>query len=78
MTALAEFHDDCNASPFGRGNELVYDEAYRLARELESEQFGLNFDPLNRFNGVLDDISTVTDMQIWAELYKVCGSCLPP
>ncbi|KAG9044473.1 hypothetical protein FS837_008091 [Tulasnella sp. UAMH 9824] len=44
--SLDELHLDGKPSSFGRANELIKDEAYRLARELPSDRFGLNFDPV--------------------------------
>ena len=65
------FHDACLPAAFGHGKELVYDETYRLAREIRPEAFGLNFDPIGPSNGILSEISRLLDISIRAELYKI-------
>ena len=65
------FHDVCLPAHFGHGKELVYDETYRLAREIRPEAFGLNFDPILTSNGILSEISRLTAIPIRAELYKI-------
>ena len=65
------FHNACLPAHYGHGTELVYDESYRLAREICPEAFGLNFDPIKASNGVLSSISRLIDIPITAELYKI-------
>ncbi|KAG8913486.1 hypothetical protein FRC00_002310 [Tulasnella sp. 408] len=50
-------HAEADPSPFGQGKELVHDESYRLARELGSVRFSLNFDPIAVDGGVLAAVS---------------------
>lgn len=50
-------HAEADPSPFGHGKELVHDESYRLARELGSDRFTLNFDPTAVDGGVLAAVS---------------------
>lgn len=65
------FHNTCLPAHYGHGKELVYDEAYRLAREIGPEAFGLNFDPIKSSNQVLSTISHLIDTPITTELYKI-------
>jgi hypothetical protein len=65
------FHNACFPAHYGHGKELVYDETYRLAREIRPEAFGLNFDPIKPSNGILSSISRLIDIPITAELYKI-------
>ena len=65
------FHNACLPAHYGQGKELVYDEEYRLAREIRPEAFGLNFDPIKSSNEVLASISRLIDIPITAELYKI-------
>ena len=65
------FHNACLPAHYGHGKELVYDETYRLAREIRPEAFGLNFDPIRFSNQVLSNISRLIDTPIAAELYKI-------
>ena len=67
----AAFHNACLPAHFGHGKELVYDETYRLAREIRPEAFGLNFDPIVPSNGILSEISRLIAISIRAELYKI-------
>ncbi|KAG8902982.1 hypothetical protein FRC01_009390, partial [Tulasnella sp. 417] len=55
--ALDLLHADADPSPFGHNKELVHDESYRLARELRSDRFNLNFDPIAVNTGVLAAVS---------------------
>ena len=65
------FHDACLPAHYGHGKDLVYDETYRLAREIHPEAFGLNFDPIKPSNGILSGIARLIDIPITAELYKI-------
>ena len=47
------------------------EETSPLAREIRSEAFGLNFDPIKSSNGILSGISHLIDTPVTAELYKV-------
>ncbi|KAG8975013.1 hypothetical protein FRB90_009652, partial [Tulasnella sp. 427] len=58
--ALDDLHAASNPSPFGHGQETVYDEAYRLAREIRADKFNFNFDPLATSTGVLAAVSAFT------------------
>ncbi|KAG8919577.1 hypothetical protein FRC01_001218 [Tulasnella sp. 417] len=75
--SLDELHRHGQPSHFGRGNELVRDESYRLAQELPAERFGLNFDPLAPETGILDAISREVSPShngsalVEAKLYKL-------
>ncbi|KAK8845327.1 hypothetical protein IAR55_006040 [Kwoniella newhampshirensis] len=42
-----EIYDAGEPSPFGRGKDLVYDDAYRQARELKPPHFALTYDLLS-------------------------------
>ncbi|KAG8919539.1 hypothetical protein FRC00_011208, partial [Tulasnella sp. 408] len=55
--ALDLLHAEADPSPFGHNKELVHDESYRLARELRSDRFNLNFDPIAVDAGVLAAVS---------------------
>ncbi|KAG8918215.1 hypothetical protein FRC00_012737, partial [Tulasnella sp. 408] len=55
--ALDLLHADADSSSFGRNKELVHDESYRLARELKSDRFNLNFDPIAADGGVMAAVS---------------------
>ncbi|KAG8966280.1 hypothetical protein FRC05_002739 [Tulasnella sp. 425] len=72
---LDELHQDGEPSHFGRGNELVQDESYRLAREIRADRFGFNFDPLADESAILDaisrEISILSVKQVEAKLYKL-------
>jgi len=71
---LAAFHAACLPAHFGHGSESVYDESYRLAREMLPERFKLNFDPIEESNGILSNIATVCRISISSistQLYKV-------
>ena len=71
---LAAFHAACLPAHFGHGSERVYDERYRFAREMLPESFKLNFDPIEKSNGILSNIATVCRIGTWSvktELYKV-------
>jgi hypothetical protein len=65
------FHEACLPAHFGHGKELVYDETYRLAREIRPEAFGLNFDPILPSNGILSEISRLIGIPIRTNLYKI-------
>ena len=67
-TELAAFHEACLPAHFGHGTECVYDESYRLAREILPEFFQLNFDPINE---ILSKVATVCRVHVRSELYKV-------
>lgn len=71
MEDFESFHRTCEPSSHGHGKELVYDETYRLARELRPNRFGLNFDPLEFTNQVLDTIGILCSMPIGITLYKL-------
>ena len=71
---LAAFHAACLPAHFGHGSERVYDENYRLAREILPERFKLNFDPIENSNGILSNIATVCRIRTYSistQLYKV-------
>ncbi|KIO22443.1 hypothetical protein M407DRAFT_28025 [Tulasnella calospora MUT 4182] len=55
--ALDLLHAEADPSPFGHNKELVHDESYRRARELRSDRFNLNFDPIAVDTGVLAAVS---------------------
>jgi len=65
------FHDACLPAHYGHGKDLVYDETYRLAREIHPKAFGLNFDPIKPSNEILSGIARLIDIPITAELYKI-------
>lgn len=65
---LDQLHADCDPSPFGHGKETVYDESYRLARELQSNRFNLNFDPTAISTGTLAAVSAFTSPTAGASL----------
>ncbi|KAF8531990.1 hypothetical protein JB92DRAFT_2846005 [Gautieria morchelliformis] len=56
---LQQLLEVCVPSPHGRGNETVFDESYRLARELQQDTFALTMDILNE-SGVMASISALT------------------
>jgi len=65
----------CIPSPHGRGNETVYDESYRLARELPPDTFAFTADFFEQ-SGILASIAALTsarnpDGRVEARLYKV-------
>ena len=70
-TELAAFHEACLPAHFGHGTERVYDESYRLAREILPECFQLNFDPMHESNEILSNVATVCRVHVRSELYKV-------
>lgn len=68
---LSMLHDACAPSSHGQGKETVYDETYRLAREMHPHNFALNFDPI-RGKGMLEwIISTFIGRPCDIELYKL-------
>jgi len=69
---LAAFHAACLPAHYGHGTERVYDESYRLAREMLPECFELNFDPLNSLDTeILSNIKAVCRASIWSKVYKI-------
>ncbi|KAG8943210.1 hypothetical protein FRC04_003173 [Tulasnella sp. 424] len=72
---LDELHQDGEPAHFGRGNELVRDESYRLAREIRADRFGFNFDPLAEGSGILSaisrELSAFDCVEVGAKLYKL-------
>ena len=71
LTMLDDLHDHCAPSHFGHGKELVKDEFYRLARELEAERFGLNFDPIAQRTGVVATVSAFVKKGVDVRMYKL-------
>jgi len=66
---LGAFHASCLPAHYGHGTERVYDESYRLAREMLPEYFKLNFDPLDK--GILSNIEAVCRVKISSKVYKI-------
>ncbi|KIO20675.1 hypothetical protein M407DRAFT_81297, partial [Tulasnella calospora MUT 4182] len=67
-------HAEADPSPFGHNKELVHDESYRLARELGSDRFSLNFDPTAVNSGVLAAVEpelVYKKTGVQAKLYKL-------
>ncbi|KAF8578571.1 hypothetical protein K439DRAFT_460544 [Ramaria rubella] len=67
--------DACTPSAHGLGKETVFDESYRLARELQQDSFALTMDILNE-SGVLASIAALTSPRnpsdgLVAQLYKL-------
>ena len=71
LADYAAFHAACLPAHYGHGTELVYDETYRLAREILPGSFELNFNPLELSNGILSIIGEVFSIYAHAELYKI-------
>ncbi|KAF8531985.1 hypothetical protein JB92DRAFT_3104369 [Gautieria morchelliformis] len=72
---LQQLLEACVPSSHGRGNETVFDETYRLARELQQDTFALTMDILNE-SGVMASISALTSPRtsnsgLVADLYKL-------
>ena len=57
-------------TPAIRGHGMD-DNTSQFAREIRSNAFGLNFDPLQFSNGILSSISRLIDTPIAAKLYKI-------
>ncbi|KAF8506201.1 hypothetical protein JB92DRAFT_2963232, partial [Gautieria morchelliformis] len=72
---LQQLLEACVPSSHGRGSELVFDDSYRLARELQQGTFALTMDILNE-SGVIASISALTSPRtssggLVADLYKL-------
>ncbi|KAF8531989.1 hypothetical protein JB92DRAFT_2803107 [Gautieria morchelliformis] len=72
---LQQLLEACVPSSHGRGSETVFDESYRLARELQQDTFALTMDILNE-SGVMASISALTSPRtsnsgLVADLYKL-------
>ncbi|KAF8531984.1 hypothetical protein JB92DRAFT_2845883 [Gautieria morchelliformis] len=72
---MQQLLEACVPSSHGRGSETVFDESYRLARELQQGTFALTMDILNE-SGVLASISALTSSRtsssgLVADLYKL-------
>ncbi|KAF8521841.1 hypothetical protein JB92DRAFT_2889717 [Gautieria morchelliformis] len=75
MDELQQLLEACVPSSHGRGSETVFDESYRLARELQQGTFALSMDILNE-SGVMASISALTSPRtsssgLVADLYKL-------
>jgi hypothetical protein len=68
---LSEFHESLTPSRHGQGTKSVYDEDYRLARELPSEVFGISAAGLDVTSGILPIVSSFCGSQVRAQLYKL-------
>jgi hypothetical protein len=68
---LSEFHESLTPSRHGKGTKSVYDEEYRLARELPSELFGFSAAGLDVTSGILPIVSSFCGSQVRAQLYKL-------
>ncbi|KAF8578576.1 hypothetical protein K439DRAFT_460761 [Ramaria rubella] len=75
LDAITKLIDACAPSSHGRGEETVYDESYRLARELPQGRFALTTEILGE-SDVLASISPLTSSRapnegLVARLYKL-------
>ncbi|TFK58578.1 hypothetical protein BDN72DRAFT_966309 [Pluteus cervinus] len=72
---LKELAEACLPATFGMDNKDVYDESYRKARKMDSENFGIKFDPeeLGLLRVIRNGLLEGTDQarEIRAELYKL-------
>jgi hypothetical protein len=69
---LEELHKSFVPSSFEKGKELVHDEPYRSACELQPDRFTLNIpDSLELIQAISPPISTFFGNPVRAELYKL-------
>lgn len=75
LAEYTAFHAACFPAHYGHATELVYDETYRLAREILPGSFELNFNPLEPSYGIISTIEAVFGIRARTELYKINSYC---
>jgi hypothetical protein len=70
-SSLLELHNSFAPSHHGRGTEEVYDESYRLARELPAGRFDLGAATLDITRDILPVVSTLCHSPVRADMYKL-------